>query len=422
MTVILSNGPSKDFVLGLFERHAARSKEIFLAAPYFSYPDPILEALRANCFVNLLIGLNSATHPEALGKIFGHPRATVRYFTGRFHAKIYVFDDAAMLGSANLTQAGFGGNREAVASFDNGIDGEVVDDVRRLFSELWESADVLTPAILSIFKQAWVNTIAGERDPDRDIADAVGRAEPTTINFKKAKDASHRLFLQSLRRKIHEQYGRAFDEVGRVLAEEQLEREQLTALARPFHTNRFLNWVRLTHAPGEDTWREPPLRDEEARRSEIIRLGREWRLASDDRVPSDYEERLKAVDRTFGDGGRLSAASPDELVSGLIGLHAFSEQLRFVKGGLTALPDEFWRENGGDSKRVKSSLDHLLFGAADFVSRLHDVLYSPRWKLRLFGLFCATELAGTIRPDICPPVNGRTAKAMRFVGFDVPGQ
>jgi len=53
--------------------------------------------------------------------------------------------------------------------------------------------------------------------------------------------------------------------------------------------------------------------------------------------------------------------------------------------------------------------------------RLHDVLYDPQRKLGYFAKFCALELYGTIRPDDFPPVNGRIAKALRYLGFDVRG-
>src|SRR5579863_6637598 len=35
--------------------------------------------------------------------------------------------------------------------------------------------------------------------------------------------------------------------------------------------------------------------------------------------------------------------------------------------------------------------------------------------------FRALELYGTIRPTECPPINGRMAKALRYLGFDVRG-
>jgi hypothetical protein len=47
------------------------------------------------------------------------------------------------------------------------------------------------------------------------------------------------------------------------------------------------------------------------------------------------------------------------------------------------------------------------------------VLNDPKVKLGLFGFFCALELYGTVKPDDCPPMNGRMAKALRYLGFDV---
>jgi hypothetical protein len=37
-------------------------------------------------------------------------------------------------------------------------------------------------------------------------------------------------------------------------------------------------------------------------------------------------------------------------------------------------------------------------------------------------MFCALELYGTIKPQDCPPMNGRMAKALRYLGFDVRGE
>lgn len=83
------------------------------------------------------------------------------------------------------------------------------------------------------------------------------------------------------------------------------------------------------------------------------------------------------------------------------------------------LASEFWKQNNENLTQVKSTLLHLLYGSGDFIQRLHDIIYNPRMKLRLFGRFCALELYGTIHPEECPPMNGRIAKALRFVGFDV---
>lgn len=66
MVKLLGNSGGKDFVRVAFERFAAASRTLQLAAPYFTYPDPILDAVARGSRVELLIGLNSATHPDAL--------------------------------------------------------------------------------------------------------------------------------------------------------------------------------------------------------------------------------------------------------------------------------------------------------------------------------------------------------------------
>jgi phosphatidylserine/phosphatidylglycerophosphate/cardiolipin synthase-like enzyme len=68
----------------------------------------------------------------------------VRYFTRRFHAKIYVFDEAALVGSSNLTDGGLKADREATMCLDQPDDLDAIEEIRALFVELWESAHVLT--------------------------------------------------------------------------------------------------------------------------------------------------------------------------------------------------------------------------------------------------------------------------------------
>jgi hypothetical protein len=102
-------------------------------------------------------------------------------------------------------------------------------------------------------------------------------------------------------------------------------------------------------------------------------------------------------------------------------IHAFHEQIRFVKGGTAQLPIAFWSDNNQDVTKVRRTLAYLIHGSGDFIQRLHDVLYDPAMKLAYFGRFCALEIYGTIKPEDCSPMNGRMAKALRYLGFDVRG-
>ena len=206
-----------------------------------------------------------------------------------------------------------------------------------------------------------------------------------------------------------------------LLQEHGFRRPELGEAGAANETNRFLNWVRLTYAAGEETWDSAPLRSQAERRTEIMHLGAEWTTTNEDRIPEDYIDWLHVVQGVFGTEEAIQAASKEQLTQGLLSIHAFLEQLKFVKGGQAALPGAFWAANNQDVAKVKRTLTYLVHGPGDFIQRLHDVLYAPSMKLAFIGRFCALELYGTIKPEECPPINGRMAKALRYLEFNVRG-
>ncbi len=118
MSRVFSNGPSKDFVVNPFKRLATQASRLYLAAPYFTAADQIREAAKGKKAIQLIVGLNTATSPQDLAQVFGIPNLVVRYLTRRFHAKIFIFDDTALVGSSNLTDGGLLSNREATICLD----------------------------------------------------------------------------------------------------------------------------------------------------------------------------------------------------------------------------------------------------------------------------------------------------------------
>lgn len=419
MNRVFSNGGPGDFVINPFDDLIRRSSHLYFAAPYFTHPDSIIAAAKGGKTVQLLVGLNSATSPDALSEILGVSSISVRYLTHRFHAKIYIFDNCVLLGSSNLTDGGLRLNREAVICLDRPEDTDAVEEVRALFLELWDAGQVVTREKLDSFSRTYRSLRQQVVNADAEIERAVGTAEPPNVHERSRQRSPERIFLEGLRREVYEQYRPAFTEVATILSEHGLQRDDLADLGVAHETNRFLNFVRLTHVVGDDAWRNAPLRDEQERRDQILQFGQEWVNTSDTKIAEDYVDWLMIVNRVFGSLATLEGATKEEVTSGLESLHAFSEQLRFVMGGKMNLAAEFWKQNNENLTQVKSTLLHLLYGSGDFIQRLHDIIYNPRMKLRLFGRFCALELYGTIHPEECPPMNGRIAKALRFVGFDV---
>lgn len=421
MIRIYSNGPRKDYVINPFNKLVAGASRLYLAAPYFTHTAPILNAVKRGKSIQLLVGLNSATNPDALREVHEISGLSVRYLTNRFHAKIYIFDDVALLGSSNLTDGGLYSNREGTICLDQPEDREIVEEIRALFLELWEAGQVLTREKLDAFASAYKATRRQGPDPDSEIEKAVGKAPAPNINVASREQSRERIFLEGLRQEVYEQYRPAFNEVTDVLEEHGFRRPELADLGIANETNRFLNWVRLTYVIGDEAWQTAPLRSAAERLTEIIRFGQEWAQTENNKIPENYAAWIGNVRRIFGTLDALQAATKDDITTGLISLHAFLEQLRFVKGGERVLPIEFWKRNEDNVQRVRASLLHLLHGPGDFIQRLHDILYEPSIKLSLFGRFCALELYGTVKPEECPPMNGRMAKALRYLGFNVKG-
>lgn len=417
MSDLYSNSPAGDLVLRPFQTLLRIAQRAQLAAPYFTAAADIRAAAQRGCRIELLIGLNPVTSPDALASLMGIPNLALRYLTHRFHAKIFLFDEDALVGSSNLTDGGLFQNREATLRLFSGRDTERIDDTKALFADLWESAETLTPDTLQAFRRALAVTRAFP-DPDVEINRAVRRAEPRSVRVESQRPSARRLYEATLRREVYEEYRPAFHEVMALLQEHELRREGLGHLSLANETNRFLNWLRLTYVRGKE-WQQAAERAPDARRQLILQHGRGWRDAKDHRIPPDYVAWLQRVAGTFGTWADLQAATQETLSQGLVSLHAFAEQLRFVEGGLAHLPAAFWHANGNQVERVRASLNHLLHGPGDFVARLHDLLYSPRHKIALFGRFCALELFGTVKPEECPPINGRMAKALRHLGFSV---
>lgn len=416
MSRIFSNGPNGDFVINPFMHLIAQSSGLHLAAPYFTEPDQLLEAAKNGKTVRLLVGLNPATKPSALRRLRGVTNIDIRYFTSRFHAKIYVFDRAALLGSSNLTDGGLRSSREAVILLDRDDDADDVDDIRALFVELWEAGRVLTPGKLDDFERVHGELNRQTPDAEKGIEAALGQARPHNIDVASQESSKERVFLNKLQREVHEQYLPAFGEVRAILEEQGFRRPELANVGIGSETNRFLNYVRKSQATG-DTWRDAPLRGGDDRRGWIMRHAREWIAADDPKVGEGYVAGLEAVKRTFGTREAIEAAGRGEIIDGLMSLHAFAEQQLFVRGGEKSLRAEFWKRNGDDVARVRSTLVHLLHGSGEFIDRFHDALYDPRFRLGRFGYSCALELYGTVRPDECPPMNMRMAKALRYLGF-----
>ncbi|ANL28599.1 phospholipase D-like domain-containing protein [Rhizobium phaseoli] len=419
---IYGNTNATGFSFDFFELTAPMAKSALLASPFYSTYDPVGALTSRGCDVRMIVRLCSVTTPQALRKAHLDPKVSVRYFTDqRFHAKFYIVDDVAMVGSANLTNAGLKSNREVSVILERYRD-TAFDALPGIFDDLWGYADVLTDTILKDYERAFQapGRPQSEDEFDKFLEKFVPKCSPSSIVVGSHAVNKQRAFLQRFRRKYDEILVPAHRRVMAVAQAHSFGRQEFKGADPQIEMGRFLGWVRLAHGAGE-TWKQNPVLQGEELDNRIRKYAELWKVADDivlgDMFKAEAEIRnIEKIRTLFGDQEQLGALEYDDLFDVLTGCHAFLELLRFTNGGLEGLRADFKQRNA--LKDIKRTIDHLIRGGGDVVQRAYDCIHDERFRLQRFGESCVMELAGWITPNR-PPFNSRTIKGLRFLGFDV---
>lgn len=416
------NTRSSGYTIDFFSENAKGAREAYLASPFFTTIDPIRTLTENGCTVRLLVRLCSITPPKIVQQALADPNVTLRYYTSRdFHAKLYIIDDVAMVGSANLTIAGLMTNREVSVVLRKGRD-PAFDELPSMFNMFWDYADTMTPEICGQYEQAY-KLIGNDKEADEFQAyleQFVSAATPPSATVGSDRVSTRRSFIQGLRRKYDEQLVPAFHEVAEVFEALGQRRPEFGDADREIELGRFLGWLRIARAPADD-WKATALLEKAQRRQRIVGYLNEWNSTEDtaagDMFQAEHEvETIRQLRRAFASPETIDKLDYDELFDSLIGVHAFYDRLRFVSNGLTGLRVDFAQRN--TLTAIKHTLTYLLHGPGTSLERAYDCIYDEKRRLGGFGEACTMELLGWLDQNR-PPINGRTIKALRFLGFDV---
>lgn len=145
-------GPATRFL----QRSGRELRTADLTLPHFSSTEHV-EALTGNGRdVRLIVRLSAVTAPGALRRAFENPRISVRYLTdARFHTKLCIVDDHAIVGSVVLTRDGLEltpGFATALLSRDRD---KAFDQLPGIFEGLWNDAADLDEESLRAFGEAY---------------------------------------------------------------------------------------------------------------------------------------------------------------------------------------------------------------------------------------------------------------------------
>lgn len=419
---VYANTARTGFTIDFFGLVQASPKVALLAAPFFTTYEPIEELTKKGCSVRLIVRLCEATKPNALKAAIDDPRVTIRYYTDqKFHAKLYIIDDAALVGSANLTKNGLQANREVGITLFRCRDA-AFEALPGIFDELWEYADTLTPDIQKAFSKIYAkSSVTLARNTfEKELAEVVNAVAPPSVTVGSKKISKQRGFLQSFRRK--------YDEVLIPFHQELMEHAEVAGFGRleyrgsdpQIEMSRFLGWVRLIHG-ANDKWRETDLIDWKQRKARIAHYVNEWQT-DEGTVVREMEEaenelnRIAVIKNDLRDREKLASMNYDDVFDALCGCHAFTEQLRFTKGGLEGFREDFRLRN--HIEKIRETLSYLIHGGGDEIERAYDCIFKERFRLERFGESCVMELVGWVS-DARPPFNNRSIRGMRLLGYDV---
>ena len=410
----------RDFVINGMRRNCADVSEIYIAVAFFTEEKVVKEFLANNCHVRMVVRLGYPTKPEALQALIKNPNIEIRYYSDQsFHPKLYIFgSNIAFVGSANLTVPALHTNQEVVVSIDS--EDPRFNELKSLFSDYWDEAQVLTPEIISSYETIYEKYSQSRTEIsliDGEIQSKIGKTIFPNIERGVSKKAKDKIFLDDYR-KTYQECVTAFEKIREVYMSVGRRKNDFDDIPIRIEIDSFVSFVRERHAISE-SWKEQPIGEwSENRRTLVQEHIEEWLNTDwphyDETISYENYPRIRKV---FGSEDSINNASYDEIIDALSVLHSFYERLRFFPGGFDTLMNTFKTSN--DINDAKSSLIYLLYGNGEIVERMADLIYNSSYKLVQFGQSNVQELVGWINKEELPVINGRTTKVFRYYGFDV---
>lgn len=400
-----------------FYRHPRSPALCLLASPFFTAPEVIKYLLSRGHEVRMIVRLGEITSPSALAEILPNERCLIRfYISERFHSKVYIFgNELALVGSGNLTDGGLNGNAEAALSIPG--DNPVFDDVVRLFQSYWDTARPLDRQTLLSFRIAVDSEPRHTSTLSKRLRDALGDVEPpNTLDLTKRPKTTEHVYGGQFR-KDRQIFDSAFSHLRARYVRKRIRKVPEDILPLRLEIDQFLSWLREKHAVGESYLEQPEL-DGHDIELHVDRYLDEWMDAKyahlDDGTAAESYQKLN---NAFGSSDAIRSLEAEEIAEALCELNSVRERRRYFAGSLAGLRRAFLEAN--DRDHIRDTITFILHGSGDPADRMGRAIYQPEFSLKHFGRSNVQELFGMVNSIDAPVRNGRTVKAMRFLGYRV---
>lgn len=386
-----------------------KNTQIYIATAFFSDADLAIKMTENNCTIMLIVRLDYGTNPDSLKKIIDNPNIDIRFFTGNsFHPKFYIFGNrVAFVGSSNFTHKGLTTNNEINVAFDS--EEPIFEQLKTVFWDYWEEAEVLTKEKLKKFKEIIKQCNASE--PFRTIMEEVGKYEFNNVGREKERGNHKEKYISNFR-KSYQLYISRFNQLKMVYEKTNVRRYPEVPLR--IEVDRFLWWIRQEYAKGE-SYSGVPEKTLNEIESSLKAYIKEFEVVKNEYLDSSASTRFNIVSQGFSDKEKIKTMDFEGIFNVLDNIYAFHDTLRFYPGGHETLKETF--KNNNSIEAIKKTIIYLLYGNADYEERIYNCVNNVEYKLDGFGEHCVKELYGLVNPNDIPICNGRTLKAMEWLGF-----
>lgn len=443
---LVLNAINGEYLRNITENYAASTERVDAAVAYVSTEDLLFDWCWDNNIPLKFWGRFDEAVPVATPILRRFlKRGSARYsckLVRKFHAKVIWWHGVgAYVGSANLSGSAWYSNVEAGTFYE---EGELVSlgldqQLRELFRVLDENGSPLTTEICDAL-EARQNQLRRLEAADADDAAAA-------LNNPNIKPWDGLVFVPkaaaSNRRRA--EFMAEWNGTLTLLRNlsEKVERNR-PKWVRPdtptgAHVDQFLhahyyNRVMDGGRSYFEEWHERNKGNPDAAELDALEW---WRTldeppSNEDRMLNEWAPFLR--DRLSPQG--LKLRTEDDLFEVFSRVHAISDHARRIPNHVVDLPGTRQysipekaralarraigaRSEGG--RDIFELLEHVFYGGrpSDVPLRLWDGLSTPEWKIDHVGRSALGELVGWALPDLYPPRNARTSKALRSLGHDV---
>jgi len=390
-----------------------KNTDLYISVAFFSHYRFIKRAILSGCKILLIIRLDIGTNPDELLKIFDDKdiidNISIRYYSSReFHPKFYIVDnECAIIGSSNLTQSGLHHNLEVNIEIEK--EDPIFTELKSEFNFEWDNAFVLTKEKTLEFKKALEDIIIYRDDV---IYSKIG--EVKTPNINSYNKISSSLEIIEKFRKNYQLYINAFNQLVKIYTSASDERKYNIELPMRIEIDRFLSWIKDSQYKGEE-YKEVVKRTDKEIEHIVKKLKEDFiEYNSSDYYNNTYKRYLD-ITSIFESTEILESKDKYEILDKLLLVNAIGDQLRFHKGGLETLKKEFLKRN--DEEKIKMSLTYLLRNNEDFIVKIYNVIYLPKYKLSPLAESSIKDLYGYINNMEIPTCNDRLLHSMQWLGF-----